>query len=153
MTTLAPAVSGLQSHIYLYNLPVDMRRSFDGLMSIVQSEFEQDVRQGDLFLFINRRRDRIKMLWWDDDGLAIFMKRLEQGTFERPRVSGDDQHVRMDRTELALLLSGIELGSAKRRKRYRLHGLLGRKTIRPRTEKYADLLQGAVPPLPGVVIV
>lgn len=118
MTSLIPFTGGLQARIYLYNLPVDMRRSFDGLMAIVQSNFEQDVRQGDLFVFINRRRDRIKMLWWDDDGLAIFMKRLEQGTFERPRSESDDKHLQMDRTALSLLLSGIELKSVKRRKRY-----------------------------------
>ena len=117
MTGMLPSVGGLQSRIYLYNLPVDMRRSFDGLMAIVQSEFEQDVRQGDLFLFINRRRDRIKILWWDVDGLAIFMKRLEQGTFERPG-EADGKHVAMDRTQLGLLLSGIELKSVRRRKRY-----------------------------------
>jgi len=122
---MIPSVGGLQARIYLYNLPVDMRRSFDGLMSIVQSEFEQDVRQGDLFLFINRRRDRIKMLWWDDDGLAIFMKRLEQGTFERPHQVADDKHLQMDRTELGLLLSGIELKSVKRRKRYQARLVLG----------------------------
>lgn len=119
MTGTIPSVGGQRARIYLYHPPVDMRRSFNGLMSIVQSEFEQDVRQGDLFLFINKRRDRIKMLWWDDDGLAIFMKRLEQGTFERPRSAGDENHVRMDRTELALLLSGIDLKSVRRRKRYR----------------------------------
>lgn len=117
MGGMIPSVGGLGARIYLYNLPVDMRRSFDGLMAIVQAEFEQDVRQGDLFLFINRRRDRLKMLWWDDDGLAIFMKRLEQGTFERP-VAAAGTHLVIDRTQLALLLSGIELTSARRRKRY-----------------------------------
>jgi len=118
MTGMIPSVGGSQARIYLYNVPVDMRRSFDGLMAIVQSEFEQDVRQGDLFLFINKRRDRVKLLWWDDDGLAIFMKRLEQGTFERPRMESDSKQLQMDRTELGLLLSGIELKSVKRRKRY-----------------------------------
>jgi transposase len=118
MTGMIPSVGGSQARIYLYNVPVDMRRSFDGLMAIVQSEFEQDVRQGDLFLFINKRRDRIKLLWWDDDGLAIFMKRLEQGTFERPRMESDSKQLQLDRTELGLLLSGIELKSVKRRKRY-----------------------------------
>ena len=95
-----------------------MRRSFDGLMAIVQSSFERDIRGGDLFLFINRRRDRVKLLWWDGDGLAIFMKRLEQGTFQRPLTTVDAEHVQMDRTELGLLLSGIELSSVRRRKRY-----------------------------------
>lgn len=125
MTGMIPSVGGLQARIYLYNLPVDMRRSFDGLMAIVQSNFEQDVRQGDLFLFINKRRDRFKMLWWDDDGLAIFMKRLEQGTFERPHNAADGKHLQMDRTELGLLLSGIELKSVKRRKRYQAKLVLG----------------------------
>ena len=118
MAGMIPSVGGSQARIYLYNLPVDMRRSFDGLMAIVQTEFQHDVRQGDLFLFINKRRDRIKMLWWDDDGLAIFMKRLEEGTFERPANTADDKHLQMDRTELSLLLSGIERRSVKRRKRY-----------------------------------
>jgi transposase len=118
MTGLIPFGSGLQARIFLYNLPVDMRRSFDGLMAIVQSEFAQDIRQGDLFVFINKRRDRIKILWWDDDGLAIFMKRLEQGTFERPANGSDHKQLQMDRTDLSLLLSGIELKSVKRRKRY-----------------------------------
>ena len=119
MTGMVPFTGGLQARIYLYNLPVDMRRSFDGLMAIVQAEFEQDILQGDLFLFINKRRDRIKILWWDDDGLAIFMKRLEQGTFERPSSASHDKHLEMDRTALSLLLSGIELKSVKRRRRYR----------------------------------
>ena len=131
MTAMIPSVGGLQARIYLYNLPVDMRRSFDGLMSIVQAEFQQDVRQGDLFLFINRRRDRIKMLWWDEDGLAIFMKRLEQGTFERPASAADDKHVQIDRTELGLLLSGIELKSAQRRKRYQTKLMLRADQERP----------------------
>lgn len=118
MTGMIPSVGGSQARIYLYNLPVDMRRSFDGLLAIVQANFEQDVRQGDLFLFINKRRDRLKLLWWDGDGLAIFMKRLEEGTFERPGGSSEEKPLLMDRTELAMLLSGIELQSIKRRKRY-----------------------------------
>lgn len=125
MAGMIPSVGGLQARIFLYHPPVDMRRSFDGLMAIVQAEFEQDIRQGDLFLFINKRRDRLKLLWWDDDGLAIFMKRLEQGTFERPRQDSEGKHLQMDRTELGLLLSGIELASVKRRKRYSNQHLAG----------------------------
>ena len=109
MTGMIPSVGGLQARIYLYNLPVDMRRSFDGLMSIVQSEFEQDVRQGDLFLFINRRRDRIKILWWDDDGLAIFMKRLEQGRFACLWERSYERSVELTMSELALFLEGSRL--------------------------------------------
>jgi len=116
MHGLVPSITA--ARIYLYAKDVDMRRSFDGLMAIVQTEFDKDIRQGDFFLFINKRRDRLKMLWWDGDGLAIFMKRLEQGTYQRPFMEKDAHHVQMDRTELALLLSGIELTSVKRRKRY-----------------------------------
>jgi transposase len=119
MAGMIPSVGGMHARIFLYHPAVDMRRSFDGLMAIVQADFEQDVRGGDLFLFINKRRDRFKILWWDEDGLAIFMKRLEEGTFEHPRQAADGKHVEMDRTELGLLLSGIELASVKRRKRYR----------------------------------
>lgn len=118
MHGLIPSVAAAQARIYLYAKDVDMRRSFDGLLAIVQSEFDRDIRQGDLFLFINKRRDRVKLLWWDGDGLGIFMKRLESGTYQRPAVAMDAKHVLMDRTELGLLLSGIELSSVKRRKRY-----------------------------------
>ncbi len=113
-----PAVAS--SHIYLYCGPVDMRKSFDGLMAIVQSEFGQDVRVGDLFVFINKRADRLKALWWDGDGLAIFMKRLERGTFQRLPAKEPDRHLVIDRVQLGLLLSGIELSSVRRRKRYRV---------------------------------
>jgi transposase len=109
-----------QTKIYLYAKPCDMRKSFDGLHAIVQSQFQRDIRSGDLFLFLNRRLDRAKLLYWDRDGLAIWMKRLERGTFQRPLHSADDQQVEIDATELSLLLSGIELSSAKRRPRYSL---------------------------------
>ena len=106
------------SQLFLYGKDVDMRRSFDGLLAIVQNEFMRDILQGDVFLFLNRRRDRIKILWWDGDGMAIFMKRLEAGTYQRPILAADQVSLLMDRTQLDLLLAGIELASVKRRKRY-----------------------------------
>jgi transposase len=109
-----------QTKIYLYAKPADMRKSFNGLHAIVQSEFRSDIRSGDVFLFLNRRLDRIKLIHWDRDGLAIWMKRLERGTFQRPRRSASGVQVEMDATDLALLLSGIELTSVKRRPRYSL---------------------------------
>jgi len=72
--------------IYLCALPTDMRKSFDGLCGLVQTVFGRDVIDGHLFLFLNRRRDRIKLLYWDRDGLALWYKRLEAGTFETPRL-------------------------------------------------------------------
>ena len=117
MLTRSPVhAHGLQ--LFLYGKDVDMRRSFDGLLAIVQNEFMQDILQGDVFLFLNRRRDRIKILWWDGDGMAIFMKRLEAGTYQRPTLAADQVSLLMDRTQLDLLLAGIELTSVKRRKRY-----------------------------------
>lgn len=107
------------ARIFLYAKNVDMRKSFDGLHAIVQSEFRRDIRLGDLFLFLNRRLDRIKLIHWDGDGLVIWMKRLERGSFQRPRSKPGAEHVEMDSTDLAILLAGIELASVKRRTRYR----------------------------------
>ena len=119
MPTLSPVHSLHQgSRLYLYAKNVDMRRSFDGLHAIVQSEFNRQVQGGDMFLFLNKRRDRIKILWWDGDGMAIFMKRLEAGTYQLPSMAADQVSLVMDRIQVELLLSGIELSSVKRRKRY-----------------------------------
>jgi transposase len=107
-----------QTKIYLYAKPADMRRSFNGLHAIVEAEFRRDIRAGDVFVFLNRRLDRIKLIHWDRDGLAIWMKRLERGTFQRPRCPPGAAQVEMDATDLSLLLSGIELASVKRRPRY-----------------------------------
>ena len=113
-----PTFVNSQVRIYLYAKEVDMRKSFDALHAIIQTEFQKDVRLGDVFLFLNRRLDRLKLMGWDRDGLAIFYKRLEKGTFQRPLLKPDTNHVELDATELALLLSGIELKSVKRRRRY-----------------------------------
>ena len=103
--------------VYLCVPPVDMRKSFNGLCGLVETVFERDVLDGHLFLFINKRRDRLKAMWWDTDGLAIWYKRLERGTFEVPS-AGQKQQLELDGTELAMLLSGVALASVKRRKRY-----------------------------------
>ena len=88
------------------------------MFALVQPVFQRDPLEGHLFLFLNRRRDRLKMLWWDRDGLALFCKRLEAGTYQLPAVSAGLPSVEMDATQLALLLNGVDLHSAKRRKRY-----------------------------------
>jgi transposase len=108
------------ARIYLYAKNVDMRKSFDGLLAIIQAEFQKDVRQGDLFLFLNRRLDRLKLMGWDRDGLLIVYKRLEVRTFQRPVAKPGTQHVELDTTEVAILLTGIDLASVKRRRRYTL---------------------------------
>ena len=106
------------TRVYLYMRNVDMRRSYDGLMDIVQTEFARDIRLGDYFMFVNKRRDRIKIMWWDRDGLAIFMKRLEAGTVQKPIITSDAKSLIIDQAQLAMLLTGIDVSNIKRRKRY-----------------------------------
>jgi transposase len=107
-----------QAKIFLYAQPVDMRKSFDGLFGIVKSDLNRDVRDGGVFMFLNLRRNRIKLMYWDQDGIAIWMKRLEKNCFQRPLRSPDGKHVIIDSTELQSILAGIDLSSIKMRKRY-----------------------------------
>jgi transposase len=109
-----------QARVYLCATPVDLRKSFDGLSGLVESVFKSQVLDGHLFLFINRRRDRIKALWWDHDGMVLWYKRLERGCFEAPRGAAEQTHLELDAVELAMLLGGVSLASAQRRRRYAL---------------------------------
>jgi len=104
--------------IFLYSHPTDMRKSFCGLAGIVRSELGREPNDGSLFLFINRNKDKLKALYWDNDGLALWYKRLESGTFERIRQDGK-AGVKIDTAELAMLLGGISIENAKRRKRFK----------------------------------
>jgi transposase len=103
---------------FLCTRAVDMRKSFDGLSGLVEECFRQDLLTGHLFLFVNRRRDRIKVLYFDHDGLAIWYKRLEVGSFQVPD-AGDRDGIELDPARLAMILSGIDLETARRRKRFR----------------------------------
>jgi transposase len=106
--------------VFLHMPPTDLRKGFDALAGLVTTAFAQDPTSGHLFLFLNRRRDRIKILYWDrGDGLAIWYKRLETGSFQLPAVARDAVAIEMTPTQLSLILSGIDLGSARQRKRYR----------------------------------
>lgn len=104
--------------IFLHAEPVDMRKSFDGLFGLIKSDLSLDVRDGGLFLFLNLRRNRMKILYWDRDGLAIWMKRLEKNCFQRPVRTADGKKILLDHAELQAMLSGIDLSSIKMRKRY-----------------------------------
>lgn len=101
--------------IYLARDPVDFRKSHDGLIGIVREQFGDDPMDGSLFVFVNKRRDRIKLLQWDRDGFWLHYKRLESGTF-RIDVSCDEARARVSRAELAILLEGIDLKKQKIRK-------------------------------------
>ena len=122
------------TRVFLATEPTDMRKGFDGLFALVENVIREDPFSGHLFVFRNRRRDRLKVLWCDADGLAIFYKRLERGNYQfptdsvvsksGPTSSGTTKsgttssrcEIRSD--ELSLLLAGIDLGSVKRRRRY-----------------------------------
>ena len=104
--------------IYLCTSATDMRKGFDGLSGIIRTEFGREPNDGSLFLFINRRRDRIKILHWEEGGFVLWYKRLEAGTFEEVMSPDGRSVVTIDATELAMLLSGVSLQSVKRRKRY-----------------------------------
>ena len=104
--------------IYFCSQPVDLRRGFDGLSGMVAAVFAMNVLDGHLFLFVNRKRDRIKALWWEPGGLVVWYKRFEQGTFEMPRVSAGQAHATIDATQLAMLLGGVPFERLQRRKRY-----------------------------------
>jgi transposase len=105
--------------IYVAVQPADMRRSFDGLAAHVRDWLGQDPLSGHLFVFRNKRGDRVKILFWDRDGMALYYKRLEEGVVRFP-ASGDPHAacVQVSAEELALLLWGIDPSSVRRRKRY-----------------------------------
>jgi transposase len=95
----------------------DMRRSFDGLARLATEVCRGDPFSGHLFVFGNRRRDRVKILYWDRDGYALWYKRLEEGTFRFPE--GKGASLEMNAEDLWALLSGLDLSLARRRRRYR----------------------------------
>jgi transposase len=104
--------------IFLAVEPADMRKGFDGLSLLVRDRIAQDPLSGHLFVFRNRRRDRIKVLYWDRDGLALWYKRLEKGTFRFPEAT--DGRVEVTPAELAAILEGIDLRHARRQARFSL---------------------------------
>ncbi len=103
--------------IHLCRQPVDFRKAHDGLFAIVQNEFRVDPFSGDLFLFFNRARDRIKLLLWDGNGFWLLYKRLEQGTFSFD-ISGTDNRVEITRAQLSMILEGIDWKTAKIRSHF-----------------------------------
>lgn len=116
--------------VFLHSPATDLRKGFDALCGLVTTAFDQDPLSGHLFLFVNRRRDRLKILYWDRDGLAIWYKRLESpGTFQLPAASQNAVSIEMTATQLSLVLSGIDLGSARQRKRYQRPSQEAQKSI------------------------
>ena len=101
---------------YWYRGVADIRKGFHGLSSLVETEMGFDLLSGDVFIFVNRRRNSMKLLMWDRSGFVLWYKRLEEGTFEIPDLSGGNCEVSW--SQLLLILEGVVLRSVKRRKRY-----------------------------------
>lgn len=105
--------------IYVYMAPTDMRKGINGLSGVVRSEFSADPTDGSLFIFINRRRDRMKILHFDGGGFWLYYRVLEAGTFEELKKPSQSRYLTIDGTQLAMLLSGVSLATShRRRKRY-----------------------------------
>jgi transposase len=116
---MLPVIPGLR--FYLYTEPTDMRKSFDGLSGIVTNERLGNPISGDVFIFINRRRDRIKFLVWDRSGFWLFYKRLEKGSFQIPPKLSERASIELSYDVLLMLVEGIDYTRVKRRPRYHQH--------------------------------
>lgn len=113
MLSLPPTV-----RIWLATQPADLRKSFDGLAALVRDGLRGDPLSGDVFVFRNKAGDRIKLLLWEEDGYAIWYKRLEAGCFRFPSSPDDQRRVQVRAADLVMLLAGVDLASVKRGKRY-----------------------------------
>jgi len=109
-----------QVRIFLARDPVDMRKSFHGLVGLTESVLGEDPLSGDLFVFINRRRDRIKLLYWGGTGFCIWYQQLEQGSYQLPDAAkAGAEGIEITASQLSLILDGIDLASVRQRPRYR----------------------------------
>jgi transposase len=114
MLTLPPSI-----RVYLASGPVDMRCGHDGLLAVVRSRWDLDPYSGHLFVFLGRRSDRAKILYWDRGGFVLYYKRLERGRFKLPKVDPEQGRIEIDSTDLAMLLEGIDLSSVRRPAQWR----------------------------------
>lgn len=105
---------------YWYNGAADMRKGFDALCGIIQQHMHSNILQGGVYIFINKRRNQIKLLMWEGDGLAIYYKRLEKGVYELPSVTPENNYATIDAIQLQLILQGIVLNSIKKKIRFSL---------------------------------
>lgn len=108
-------------HRYLFYRPAcDMRKGFDGLCGLIRNDLHLNPLNGDVFVFVNRRRDRVKLLVWDTTGFLLYYKQLERGTFEQPFCDTSSNSIELSYSQLYLLLEGIVLSSVHHRKRYKM---------------------------------
>lgn len=104
--------------VFLYGKPCDMRKGFNGLFGLVQNDMDMSPLCGYLFVFISGDRNKIKILHWEHDGLSLYYKRLEKGTFKRPTSQLNAPNSELSQDELFMILRGIDFEITKKRKRY-----------------------------------
>ncbi len=109
-----------QVRVFLYRYATDLRKSFNGLVALTESKIQQDPLSGSYFVFVNRRQDRIKILYWGQTGYCIWYQQLQRGTYQLPKHDelGGAEAIEMTRTQLSLILDGIDLASVRQRKRF-----------------------------------
>jgi len=103
---------------YLHRSATDMRKGFDSLCGIVSSQLQMNVLSGAVFIFINKKQTQVKLLLWEGDGLAVYYKRLEKGTYEVPLINKNDEDISISHEALQHILQGVSLRSVRKRKRY-----------------------------------
>lgn len=109
-----------QAHrYYLYVQSTDMRRGFDGLSGIVINHMQRNPLDGSVYIFLNRRRDRIKLLVWEQGGFVLYYKRLEKGVFELPKMDAKVENIVITWQMLALMIQGLSVDKIIEKKRYR----------------------------------
>lgn len=107
------------NHRYqLYSKPTDMRKSFDGLSGLIHNNLGRDLQSGEVFIFINKSRDKIKLLHWQGISFVLYYKRLEEGTFELPDYDEEVGSIRLNYSQIVLLIDGMTIKNIHRRKRY-----------------------------------
>ena len=107
-----------ENRFHLYSRPTDMRKSFDGLSGLVQNKLGRNPAGGDVFIFINKRRDKIKLLHWQGNSFILYYKRLEKGTFELPKYDRAVGSIVLDYTKMVMIIDGLSIKNIQKRKRY-----------------------------------
>ena len=107
-----------ENRFHLYSQPTDMRKSFNGLSGLVQNQLGRNPCCGDIFIFINKRRDKIKLLHWQGASFVLYYKRLEKGTFELPLYDAAAGSISLDYAKLVMIIDGLSIKNIQKRKRY-----------------------------------
>ena len=117
-----------QHSYYLYRQPTDMRKSFNGLCGLVNTQLRRNPTSGEVFLFVNRKRDMIKLLRFEGNGFIIYYKRLEKGTLELPEFDAGSTSCTMTWTQLVMMIEGLSMKRIYQRKRFSFQGTFQQKT-------------------------